>query len=388
MGKTLTSSSLTVRLLINNQNLDSSGHVDNMMKTVLKLDPVFLNRSRPKTRATEKNQFRTRLVSLNSGPIRVPSCKDSDTPRSNESESRCDVKCVKKPEHKESEGSTKESQNKNVIKEVTVVRWIDYCHKYGVAYQLSNGSIGILYNDETKIIYNPFFDKMHYFNGLDMLITSHESFSTKQIDEYGNEMRKKVKILSYLKKMLKTGDAYISLTNKRESANDDIVVYLKKWSKVDDKLVFKLNSKLMQIVNTNNNEILLKYDIGQIELFVSETETKTATLSPASKKFIFNNSKTLSEKLQMIEDLVNGKENNHIDCTPVKANHNECSVLTSKFNTTIGDKSIYGFTPNSKADFSSSIRKKRYCIRNPTVDNHQSISYTPFKDLSTKTGSH
>lgn len=358
-----------------------------MMKTVLKLDPVFLNRSRPKKKATEKNQFRTRLSSFNGGPIRAPSCNDSDTPRSNESESwNNNVRTERKAEIKAPIITPIES--KTELKEVTVVKWIDYSHKYGIAYLLSNGSIGVLYNDETKIIYNPFFDKMHYFNGLDMLIFSHDSFSTKPVDEYNNEMRKKVKILSYLKKMLKTNEVKYSLTCKRESPNNDTVIYLKKWSKVDDRLVFKLNSKLMQIFNSNKTEFLLKYDVGQVEMFLSETHTKTANLSPDSKKFIFNNSKTLSEKLQLIEDLINGKENNNIDITPVKMKINECSILSSKINTTANEKSIYGFTPNSKLDVTNSIRKNRYQLRRPITESHQSISYTPFKDLSTKTGSY
>lgn len=360
-----------------------------MMKTVLKLDPVFLNRSRLKKKATEKNQFRTRLSSFNGGPIRAPSCNDSDTPRSNESEScHNNTRTEQRAEAKTRSQVPIEPQPQTNLKEVTVVKWVDYSHKYGIAYQLSNGSIGVLYNDETKIVYNPFFDKMHYFNGLDILIFNHDLFSTKPVDEYNNEMRKKVKILSYLKKMLKTNDVKFSLTNKRESPNNDTVIYLKKWSKVDDRLVFKLNSKLMQIFNSNKSEFLLKYDVGQVEMFLSETHTKTANLSPNSKKFIFNNSKTLSEKLQMIEDLINGKENIHVDVTPIKMKVNESSILSSKINTTANEKSIYGFTPNSKLDVTNSIRKNRYQIRRPITESHQSISYTPFKDLSTKTGSY
>ena len=179
-------------------------------------------------------------------PIRGPSVKDSDTPRSNESASFQDV--TQKIDHKQSEGSTKEESQKSNLKEVTVVKWVDYSKKYGIAYQLSNGSIGVLYNDETKIVYNPYYDKTHYFNGLDMLMFSFDEFSTKPLSEYSNDLRKKVKILSYLKKLLKTDEAQVSLTHKREANMDDTVVYLKKWSRVDNKTVFKLNSKLMQII--------------------------------------------------------------------------------------------------------------------------------------------
>ena len=65
-----------------------------------------------------------------------------------------------------------------------------------------------------------------------------------------------------------------------ESPNDvDKPVFIKKWSNCEDKLVFKLNAqiletvhplsdfddnciKVLQIVNRNGNEIVLKYNTG------------------------------------------------------------------------------------------------------------------------------
>lgn len=35
---------------------------------------------------------------------------------------------------------------------VFVNKWIDYSHKYGLGYQLTNGSIGVFFNDSTTII--------------------------------------------------------------------------------------------------------------------------------------------------------------------------------------------------------------------------------------------
>jgi polo-like kinase 1 len=36
--------------------------------------------------------------------------------------------------------------------EVWVKKWVDYSSKYGLGYILSNGSIGVFFNDSTKII--------------------------------------------------------------------------------------------------------------------------------------------------------------------------------------------------------------------------------------------
>lgn len=36
--------------------------------------------------------------------------------------------------------------------ELYITKWIDYSQKYGMGYVLSNGSSGVLFNDNTKII--------------------------------------------------------------------------------------------------------------------------------------------------------------------------------------------------------------------------------------------
>ena len=38
---------------------------------------------------------------------------------------------------------------------VYIKKWVDYSKKYGIGYLLSNRSIGVFYNDTTKIIIDP-----------------------------------------------------------------------------------------------------------------------------------------------------------------------------------------------------------------------------------------
>jgi len=33
-----------------------------------------------------------------------------------------------------------------------VTKWVDYSNKYGFGYQLSDGTVGILYNDTTRML--------------------------------------------------------------------------------------------------------------------------------------------------------------------------------------------------------------------------------------------
>ena len=42
---------------------------------------------------------------------------------------------------------------------VFIVSWVDYCNKYGMGYALTDGSVGVHFNDSTTLILSP--DKVY-----------------------------------------------------------------------------------------------------------------------------------------------------------------------------------------------------------------------------------
>jgi polo-like kinase 1 len=36
-----------------------------------------------------------------------------------------------------------------------ISKWVDYSNKYGLSYQLSDDSVGVIFNDSTKILVDP-----------------------------------------------------------------------------------------------------------------------------------------------------------------------------------------------------------------------------------------
>jgi hypothetical protein len=352
----------------------------------------------------EKKPFKTRLPSVET-PLRGPKAKDSDTPRTEDSQDsskgekqqlnlqkvnyesdRLTSRFQKATVHedlKRSEGSTQSESQKASIKDVSIAKWVDYTRKYGIAYQLSNGNTGVLFNDETKMVYNPSYDRMHYFNGLDILVRCFDDFSTTPLEEYTLDQKKKVKILSYLKKILKKNDFPTSLTNKRNIQSDDSIVYLKKWSKTSGKLIFKLNTKLMQIVKPDNSEILLKYDIGQAEFYKTNGEIKSASLSTNSRKFIFSGNKTLSEKLDLIEAILEGTSIQENKSPTRDWDFTKMTATFSRLETYTNDKTYHvSNTPLKDSSTFSTLRKKRTRINLPIT--YSSMSVSAFKGVNLK----
>ena len=42
---------------------------------------------------------------------------------------------------------------------VFIVSWVDYCNKYGMGYALTDGSVGVHFNDSTSLVLSP--DKVY-----------------------------------------------------------------------------------------------------------------------------------------------------------------------------------------------------------------------------------
>lgn len=83
--------------------------------------------------------------------------------------------------------------------EVFISKWIDYTNKYGLGYQLTNGNIGVYFNDATSIILaaNEInFEYLEYAKGSDKTIMNRHKYT---VDEYPENLMKKVTLLKHFK---------------------------------------------------------------------------------------------------------------------------------------------------------------------------------------------
>ncbi|RXG60399.1 Serine/threonine-protein kinase PLK1 [Armadillidium vulgare] len=55
-----------------------------------------------------------------------------------------------------------ETEDPSAVPMIWITKWMDYCDKYGLGYQLSDDSIGVLFNDLTKLLLLPDGENIHY----------------------------------------------------------------------------------------------------------------------------------------------------------------------------------------------------------------------------------
>ncbi|XP_033639138.1 serine/threonine-protein kinase PLK1-like [Asterias rubens] len=122
-----------------------------------------------------------------------------------------------------------------------ISKWVDYSDKYGLGYQLSDGSFGVLFNDSTKLLLQSNGENIEYIER-----DGTEKFAGMQT--YPETMRKKVTLLKYFRNymsehLLKTGAAVTPL----ESDNLARLPCLRTWFRTRSAIVLHLSNGTLQI---------------------------------------------------------------------------------------------------------------------------------------------
>lgn len=136
-----------------------------------------------------------------------------------------------------------------------VSKWVDYSNKYGFGFQLSNDSIGVLFNDTSKIILSPDGRSVQYYDVTGRLT----AFSSDSAPE---DLEKKTTLLLYFAKYM---DEHLIQGGNLECSkdSDDLSVgslCLKKWFRTAKAIVLYLNDGTLQVnFFDDHTKIILSY---------------------------------------------------------------------------------------------------------------------------------
>ena len=200
---------------------------------------------------------------------------------------------------------TEEEIKKEKMKgvDIYVVKWVDYSSKYGIGYLLNNNLIGVYFNDCTKLVYNPKTTKISF---IERKVTKEKDMMyTFGLNETPKELQKKILIFqqfkkyfeeeinpeknekdgkgspSKIKKKSKTmsGKALRGKEEKKEKKEEKKEdkkeekkedkepekevesVFLRKWMKTNQAIIFRLSNKTIQVIFKDHSEIILFDDI-------------------------------------------------------------------------------------------------------------------------------
>jgi POLO box duplicated region len=139
---------------------------------------------------------------------------------------------------------------------VFITKWIDYTNKYGLSYQLRDGSVGVYFNDTTSIILSA--DGEYYF-------ALHRHFEYLYYDRSGDrpvmhrrvhslnsppqDLSKKITLLKHFKGYMQDNltKAYIDTAHTRDG-NSSKLDFLTKYLRTKSGVLFRLSNQSLQVL--------------------------------------------------------------------------------------------------------------------------------------------
>jgi len=156
--------------------------------------------------------------------------------------------------------------------DIWVAKWVDFSSKYGLGYLLNNGYCGVFFNDSSKMILNPTTRAFYYIARYE---NKNELISYHNLDDYPKELQKNVTLLNHFKTYLEEdsnpSEAHKSnqetTTNENKEDKSKPFIYIKKWMRTKNAIMFRLSNKIVQVNFQDKTEIILS----------SESESKVVT---------------------------------------------------------------------------------------------------------------
>ncbi|KAE8300436.1 Serine/threonine-protein kinase PLK1 [Larimichthys crocea] len=184
-----------------------------------------------------------------------------------------------------------------------ISKWVDYSDKYGLGYQLCDNSVGVLFNDYTRLIMYADGDSLQYIDK-----TAAESYLS--VRSYPATLNKKITLLKYFRNymsehLLKAG-ANIA---RREGDELARLPYLSLWFRTKSAIVLHLTNGTVQInFFQDHTKLILCPLMGAVTYIDEKRDFRTYKLSLLEE---FGCSKELASRIRyaklMVEKLLDSK---------------------------------------------------------------------------------
>jgi polo-like kinase 1 len=172
-------------------------------------------------------------------------------------------------------------------------KWAE-AEKFGLGYILSDGNVGVYFNDNTKMLYKP--------NGKNFAFIDNNEKITFYLfgRELSKELNKKIVLLKTFKGYLFEETKDTKELNIEEGINEKHFIYLKRFVKTKHAILFRLSNKTVQISFHDNTEIILSQE-NKTVTYINKKGLKF--LYPLSKA-LENDNKEMTKRLRYTKKIL------------------------------------------------------------------------------------
>ncbi|KAH7913089.1 kinase-like domain-containing protein [Hygrophoropsis aurantiaca] len=142
-----------------------------------------------------------------------------------------------------------------VDEKVFIVSWVDYCNKYGMGYALTDGSVGVHFNDSTTLILSA--DK-HHFDYISS--RKHGAVYVRKnysVSEFPDDLKNKVYLLKHFERYIMDrlyGDYEYTFEDVNRTKGMDFV---QKYLRMKHVIVFKMSHDVLQFNFYDHTKVIL-----------------------------------------------------------------------------------------------------------------------------------
>eukprot|EP00742_Colponemidia_sp_Colp-10_P009409 GILJ01010256.1.p1 GENE.GILJ01010256.1~~GILJ01010256.1.p1 ORF type:complete len:759 (-),score=114.58 GILJ01010256.1:264-2540(-) len=192
--------------------------------------------------------------------------------------------------------------------DVWVKKWVDYSSKYGLGYLLSDGSTGVFFNDNSKIILSTDGSRFEYVER-----RAHDKVDERfshTLESYPSGLQKKVTLLKHFKSYLLGGDKELQqFAEERKStrattpfSSNSVVEmpYVKKWMRTRHAVMFRLSNKIVQVNFLDQTEIILSSENRSVVYVNKRGERSTYPLL----EVLDTSNEELAKRLKYTKDIL------------------------------------------------------------------------------------
>ncbi|PIL30197.1 transporter [Ganoderma sinense ZZ0214-1] len=138
---------------------------------------------------------------------------------------------------------------------VFIVSWVDYCNKYGMGYALTDGSVGVHFNDSSTVVLSA--DKQHF----DYISSRRQGAvyvrKNYTVSEYPEDLKNKVYLLKHFERYIMDrlyGDYEYTYEDQERTKGMDFV---QKYLRMKHVIVFKMSHDVLQFNFYDHSKVIL-----------------------------------------------------------------------------------------------------------------------------------
>ncbi|ORY30724.1 Pkinase-domain-containing protein [Rhizoclosmatium globosum] len=184
--------------------------------------------------------------------------------------------------------------------DVFIIKWIDYSNKYGLGYELQDGSIGVYFNDSTSLLMSS--DQVHieylyYESGAEGTRMHRRPYT---MTTYPTDLQKKVTLLKHFAGYMQEKLYQNVKEDIHTSPRTSDLIFLTKYLKTKHGVVFRLSNQIVQINLFDHTKLILSQNAQLITYIDKNREMTTRTV----ESFLARKEREVVDRIVYAKDIL------------------------------------------------------------------------------------